>query len=38
MGTVPVHDALYRHHSLNRDITGSTKCPPEKQTRSVEAL
>ena len=24
--------ALHRHHSLNRDITGSEKCPPEKQT------
>ena len=24
--------ALQRHHSLNRDITGSAKCPPEKQT------
>ena len=34
-------DALYMCHSLNRDITGSAKCPPEKQTRShwtVETL
>ena len=24
--------ALQRDHSLNRDITGLAKCPPEKQT------
>ena len=24
--------ALQKHHSLNRDITGSAKCPPEKLT------
>ena len=45
MAAVPGHNhpigALYRRHSLNRDITGSAKCPPEKQTRShlvVETL
>ena len=27
-----------RHHSLNRDITGSAKYPPEKQTWTLEAL
>ena len=45
MVAVPGHGhpigVLYRHHSLNRDITGSVKYPPEKQTRShwpVETL
>ena len=36
MAAVPEHGhpigALYRDHSLSRDITGSAKCPPEKQT------
>ena len=30
--------ALHRHYSLNRDITGSAKSPPEKQTRSNLAV
>ena len=34
MATVSAHGsptgALQRCHSLNRDITGSAKCPPEK--------
>ena len=30
--------ALYRRHSVNRDITGSAKCPPEKQTSSHLAV
>ena len=42
MAAVPGHGhpigALYRHHSLNRDITGSAKCPPEKQTHSHWAV
>ena len=29
---VPPTGALQRRHSLNRDITGSAKSPPEKQT------
>ena len=36
----PIGD-LYRHHSLNRAITGLAKCPPKKQTHShwtVETL
>ena len=36
MATVSGHGsptgALQRRHSLNRDITGLAKCPPEKQT------
>ena len=27
--------ALQRHHSLNRDITGLAKFPPEKQTSNI---
>ena len=38
METVPGHghpiSALYRHHSLSHDITGSVKSPPDQQTRS----
>ena len=30
--------ALHRHHSLSRDITGSAKCPPEKQIHSHWAV
>ena len=30
--------ALHRCHSLNRDITGSAKCPPGKQTHSHWAV
>ena len=46
MGIVPImatqlHSSLYRHHSLDHDITGLAKCPLEKQTHShwpVETL
>ena len=35
------HPSIYRWHSFNRDIAGSVKCHPEKQTSSqwtVETL
>ena len=42
MAAVPGHShtvgASYRSHTLNRGITGPTKCPPEKQTHSHWAV